>query len=184
LDGGFNPLFGKGSEDRAPMLKIALSFVVLAVLLMLAAPDIVARLSAVTQPRQQELPAEPGAPARVMVAADSRGHYQTEFNVNGRPLKAMVDTGASAVALTYEDGRALGLIRPGDRFDVPIQTGNGTIEAKRVFLNTVRVGGITAHNVEAIVMPEGALGVNLLGMTFLKKLKGFEIKNGRLILEQ
>ena len=166
------------------MLKLALSFAAFAILLALATPDFAARLSSLTSTKQEELPSSPGAPARVMVAADSRGHYQTDLIVNGKPLKALVDTGASTVALTYEDGRALGLIRPGDRFDVKIQTGNGTTEAKRVFLNTVRVGGITANNVEAIIGREGALGVNLLGMTFLKRIKGFEVRNGRLILEQ
>ena len=167
------------------MLKLALSFLALAVVLALATPDIAARLSAITQPKQEGLP--PGseeAVARVMVAADSRGHFATDLTINGRPMTALVDTGASAMTLTYDAGRELGLVRPADRYDVRIQTGNGTTHAKRVVLNNVRVGGISLANVEALIAQEGALGVNLLGMTFLSKLRTFEIRNGRLVLEQ
>jgi aspartyl protease family protein len=99
-------------------------------------------------------------------------------------MKALVDTGATVIALTYEDGRSLGLVRPGDRYEIRMQTANGTTGAKRVTLNSVRVGGISLSNVEATVAQEGALNVNLLGMSFLRKLRTFEIQNGRLVLEQ
>ena len=50
-------------------------------------------------------------------------------------------------------------------------------------LNRVEVGGVTVRNVAALILPDEALGQNLLGMTFLSKLR-WEQKNGKLILEQ
>jgi aspartyl protease family protein len=166
------------------MLRLVIGIVVAATIFALAAPDVTQRLLAMTEPAPAVEPQKPGAPARVTLNADRRGHFETQLTVNGRPVKAMVDTGATLIALTYEDGRALGLVRPGDRYELKLQTANGTAGAKRVTLNNVRLGGISLSNVDGIVAQEGALGVNLLGMSFLKKLRSFEMQNGRLVLEQ
>jgi aspartyl protease family protein len=166
------------------MFRLVFAFVAFALVLALTVPDLTKIVVAKLQTRQEEQKPAPGGKARVMLAAVGRGHFETDLVVNGRPLKAMVDTGASVVALTYEDGRALGLVRPGDSYDMKMQTANGVAGAKRVSLNNVRLGGISLSNVEGIVAQEGALGVNLLGMTFLKKLRTFEMQSGRLILEQ
>lgn len=169
------------------MFKWVIGIVVAAVVLALAVPGLTPRLLALLEPQPEAAPppaAGNSGPARVMLAADNRGHFETQLSVNGRPMKAMVDTGATVVALTYEDGRSLGLVRPGDRYEIKMQTANGTAGAKRVSLNTVRVGSISLSNVEAIVAQEGALSVNLLGMSFLRKLRTFEMQNGRLVLEQ
>jgi aspartyl protease family protein len=169
------------------VLKLVLGFAAIAVVLALAVPDLTARLVAMTEaPPAAKAPSSPekAGAARVTLSADQRGHFETNVTVNGRPMKAMVDTGATVIALTYEDGRSLGLVRPGDRYEIKMQTANGMSGAKRVVLNSVRIGGISLSNVEAIVGQEGALGVNLLGMSFLKKLRTFEMQGGRLILEQ
>jgi aspartyl protease family protein len=167
------------------MFKWVIGIVVGAVLLALAAPDLTARLEGVLEEKPAaETQAAVSGPARVMLSSDRRGHFETSVTVNGRPMKALVDTGATVIALTYEDGRSLGLVRPGDRYEIRMQTANGTTGAKRVTLNSVRVGGISLSNVEATVAQEGALNVNLLGMSFLRKLRTFEIQNGRLVLEQ
>lgn len=167
------------------MLRLALGLAAVAVVLALAAPDLVQRLVAATKVDRQAAPAAAsGGPARVFLSADRRGHFETDLSVNGRSLRALVDTGASLVALTWEDGRALGLIRPGERMDVRMQTANGVAGGKRVMLNSVRLSGITLANVEGVVAEEGALPVNLLGMTFLKRLRSFEMSGGRLLLEQ
>jgi aspartyl protease family protein len=168
------------------MFKWVIGIVVAAVLFALAAPDLTARLEALlkTEPADKPPAATASGPARVMLSSDRRGHFATSVTVNGRPMKALVDTGATVIALTYEEGRSLGLVRPGDRYEIKMQTANGTAGAKRVTLNSVRLGGISLSNVEAIVAQEGALAVNLLGMSFLRKLRTFEIQNGRLILEQ
>ncbi|MBY0530657.1 MAG: TIGR02281 family clan AA aspartic protease [Xanthobacteraceae bacterium] len=120
----------------------------------------------------------------VRIRSDRSGHYVTEVDFNGRRLRAIVDTGATLIALRYEDARALGLITPSDRFDIKVSTANGTARAKRITLRSVRIGSIQIENVEAMVLDEGMLGQNLLGMSFLKRLARFEFKKGVLELER
>lgn len=118
---------------------------------------------------------------RVTLKADSRGHFQAQASINGRAVPVMVDTGATSVALRYEDAGALGVrpLMPTD-YTVPIATANGTARAARVTLAEVRVGDVRVKNVEALVMPERALGTNLLGMSFIRRLKNVELAGGRL----
>lgn len=120
----------------------------------------------------------------VRIRSDYSGHYVSDVEFNGRRMRAIVDTGATLIALRYEDARNLGLITPSDRFDIKVSTANGTARAKRVTLRSVRLGSIRIENVEAMVLDEGALGQNLLGMSFLKRLTRFEFKKGVLELER
>ena len=64
-----------------------------------------------------------------------------------------------------------------------ISTANGIVAAASVRLAEVKVGDIAVRGVEALVLPPGKLGTSLLGMSFLKRLGGFEIAQGRLILK-
>jgi aspartyl protease family protein len=120
----------------------------------------------------------------VRIRSDRSGHHVTDVDFNGRRLRAIVDTGATLVALRYEDARALGLVTPSDRFDIQVSTANGSARAKRVQLRSVRIGSIQIENVEAMVLDQGALGQNLLGMSFLRRLARFEFKKGVLELER
>lgn len=134
-----------------------------------------------------------GAPARaiaaggrrVTLAADSRGHFQTEAAINGRSVTVMVDTGATSVALRQEDVAPLGLrpLLPAD-FTVPISTANGNARAARITLSEVRIGDVRVRNVEALVVPERTLATNLLGMSFIRRLSNVEMTAGRLTFVQ
>jgi len=120
----------------------------------------------------------------VRIPADRAGHYVTEAEINGRSFRVMVDTGASLVILRYEDARALGLIYGSDKFDIAVQTANGAAKAIRVKLNNVRLGSISLDDVDALVMEEGLLNTNLLGMTFLRRLSRYEVRGDTLVLER
>lgn len=165
------------------MFKLTLAIAALTVVLALSTPEFTKRWSS-SKSTQTEVAVADGAAARVMVTADRRGHFEADITINGRNFPALVDTGATAVALTFETGRDLGLVQANDRYDIQIQTSNGTTGGKRVLLNSVRVGGISLQNVEGVVMQKGALATNLLGMSFLKRLRTFEMRSGRLVLEQ
>lgn len=137
------------------------------------------------EPQQTEPVAKDNdAGGYVRIRSDRSGHYVSDVDFNGRRFRAIVDTGATLVALRYEDARALGLITPSDRFDIRVNTANGVARAKRVQLRSVRVGPIQLENVEAMVLDEGMLGQNLLGMSFLRRLARFEFKRGVLELER
>jgi aspartyl protease family protein len=171
------------------MLRSILLLVGLVIAAALFAPDFLSKLAEQRETAAVATPAEPQASRAdhggvVRLSADGRGHYVTRVEVNNRTLEVLVDTGASLVALRYEDARSLGVVFPGDRFDVRVRTANGEGRAKRVQLRSVSIGPITIRDVEALVAEEGALGVNLLGMSFLKKLSRFEVQRGELVLER
>ena len=111
------------------------------------------------------------APERqqVILAADPRGHFVTEGAVNGTPVRFLVDTGATAIALPGRDADRLGIdYRKGQRGMT--QTANGPAVVYRVTLDRVRLGGIELTMVDAVVIERG-LDIALLGMSFLNRLE-------------
>ena len=105
----------------------------------------------------------------VVLAADSKGHFLAEGSINGGAVRFILDTGATSVVLPAVDAGRLGLDyrkgRPG-----LVQTANGTAPAWRVKLDSVRLGDIELHNVDAIVLEQG-LDIALLGMSFLNRVE-------------
>jgi aspartyl protease family protein len=128
-------------------------------------------------------PATPALSGTLRLRDRGDGHFEVEGRIGARRVPFLVDTGATLVALTWETGRDLGLVAPGDAMDVRISTANGAIQAKRVVIERLRLDGIELPSVEAMVLPRGALSVNLLGMSFLSRLRHFEISRGTLLLE-
>jgi aspartyl protease family protein len=115
--------------------------------------------------------------------ADSRGHFLVDAEIDGTTVKAMVDTGASAVALSYEDADNAGLRPRSLEYNIPISTANGVVNAARVSLRRVEVDGVEVRDVEGLVLPEGAFNGTLLGMSFLSRLRSFKVEDGVLYLE-
>jgi aspartyl protease family protein len=121
---------------------------------------------------------------RVTISADASGHYLVDARINGRAVSAMVDTGATVVALSTETARRLGINPPRSAFTRPVATANGIVDAAPATLSEIRIGRIVVRNVEALVIPGDSLAVDLLGMSFLGRLQKFESSGGRLILFQ
>lgn len=109
-----------------------------------------------------------GGGQAVTLVSDGRGHFITMGTINGATVRFMVDTGATSVALGASDARRANL-DPGNGRPVMIQTANGVIQARVVQLNTVQVGEVTLHNVEATVAGHDMPQV-LLGMSFLNRM--------------
>jgi aspartyl protease family protein len=134
----------------------------------------------------QAMPVEP-APSNsrsVVVPPDRDGHFRVEGHVDGRRLNFMVDTGASVIALTEQDAAMLGLHPAQREFTSQVRTANGTVNAAPVRLDRVEIGDVTVRDVSALVLPDGALTDNLLGLSFLSRLHHFEYASGKLVLEQ
>lgn len=119
----------------------------------------------------------------VTIKRGDNGHYMTEAVVDGRRIDFMVDTGASVIALRERDAARLGIHPVANEYTAQVSTANGVVRAARVELNRVEVGGVEVRNVAALVLPDEALGQNLLGMSFLSRLR-WEQRNGKLVLEQ
>ncbi|MET7244308.1 TIGR02281 family clan AA aspartic protease [Methylobacterium sp. EM32] len=124
----------------------------------------------------------PGRGDEVVIARRVDGGFTVQAKVNGRAQAFAFDTGASAVVLTAETAAQLGLHPGPGAFRVQVQTANGRTAAAPVVLDTVAVGPITETRVAALVTKPGALGVNLLGMSFLERLNSYEVRGSRLIL--
>lgn len=118
----------------------------------------------------------------VEIRAARNGNFYTDANINGTGMKVLVDTGASFIALTYKDAEALSLDPLNLDYSMKVHTANGVSTAAPVELDEVTVAGITVNNVQAIVSRPGALGITLLGMSYLSRAGGFRIAGDRLIL--
>lgn len=107
------------------------------------------------------------AQASTVLQADGRGHFFAEAMVNGKPVRMLVDTGASLIALPASDAQRMGIDyrrgQPG-----MVSTANGMAPAYRVRLDTVRVGDLELSQVDALVQEQG-LPLALLGMSFLNR---------------
>jgi aspartyl protease family protein len=103
------------------------------------------------------------------LAADRNGHFLTQGAINGNPVRFLVDTGATAIALPAREAERLGLdYRKGVRGMT--QTANGPVAVWRVTLDRVGLGGIELRMVEAVIIEQG-LDIALLGMSFLNRVE-------------
>ncbi|HYM01990.1 MAG TPA: TIGR02281 family clan AA aspartic protease [Stellaceae bacterium] len=114
--------------------------------------------------------------------ADSRGHFFVDGEINGAPMRFLVDTGATLVALTPDDARAAGIAHSSLRFSEVMTTAHGEARAALTTLRSVRLGQLSVEEVPAVVMEE-PMAMSLLGMSFLKRLDAYTIRDGRLIIE-
>jgi aspartyl protease family protein len=135
------------------------------------------------QPNASAAPAT-AANGRLTVRPDNNGHFHIEGRVDGRRMEFVVDTGATVIAIPEREAALIG-IHPSRRdYTAQIKTANGTILGAPTRLDMVEVGGLIVRNVTAVIMPDTALSENLLGMSFLSRLRRFEFGEGRLVLEQ
>ena len=126
----------------------------------------------------------PTANRSISISRDARGHFQTDARIDGQRIDFMVDTGASVVALNEKSAARFGLRPSRGEYNATVSTANGTIKAARARIAMMDVGGLIVRDVEAMVLPDEALSENLLGLSFLSRLKRFEYANGRMVLEQ
>lgn len=120
----------------------------------------------------------------VRLGADPLGQYTSDVEINGSRIHMLVDTGASSVALSYEDAAAIGVYPAPADYKFAVSTANGTAHVARATLRQVRLGSVVVYDVEALVGERGALSTSLLGMTFLSKLSRIEVASGALVLHQ
>jgi aspartyl protease family protein len=133
--------------------------------------------------QEQHIEEMPQILAMTELTAGSNGHFVAIAAINGKDIKVLVDTGASAVALSYDDAEKVGLRPRSLDFNIPVATANGVANAAQVTLRKVEVDGVKVENVQGIVLPEGAFKGTLLGMSFLAKLRGFKVEDGVLTLK-
>ena len=118
----------------------------------------------------------------VAIRRSSDGHFRLTATVEGKPIRFLVDTGASLVALSPDDARAIGFDTDRLQYGLRIQTANGTAWSAGVTLAEITAGPIRARNVRAAVSQRG-LSESLLGLAFLNRLSGYEVRGDTMILK-
>jgi aspartyl protease family protein len=122
----------------------------------------------------------PQAIHQLVYRADALGHILITAKVNGAPVQFLVDTGATLVSLTAQDASAAGLKTSELTFDQTVHTGNGPVHAAFTELREIRVEQLEIEHVSAAVID--SLKQSVLGMSFLSRLKGFEVHDGALTI--
>jgi aspartyl protease family protein len=115
--------------------------------------------------------------------SDARGHFSASIEVNGINIQTLVDTGASMVAFGASDAERAGIRPSQSDYKYKSQTANGEVAMARVIVPRMRLGSIELENIEAAVLPDGALNGTLLGMSFLRRLQ-VQTENGIMVLKQ
>ena len=118
----------------------------------------------------------------VAIRRSSDGHFRLTAEVDGKSIRFLVDTGASLVALSPGDARAIGFDTERLQYGLRIQTANGTAWSAGVSLGEIAVGPIRARDVRAVVSQSG-LHESLLGLAFLNRLSGYEVRGDTMILK-
>lgn len=139
------------------------------------------RLAPPPRAQMAALPA-PAAASDASIRKSADGHYWAEAMVDGKAVRFLVDTGATAVSLTLDDARRLGIDTAHLTYGYDVITADGKARAAAVKLASVSIAGARVDNVDAFVIEKG-LTASLLGMSYLGRLRAFEATQSALILK-
>ncbi|MDP2122399.1 MAG: TIGR02281 family clan AA aspartic protease [Hoeflea sp.] len=120
--------------------------------------------------------------AAVSIRKSINGHFQAKGLVNGQPVDFLIDTGATAIALSHADAIRIGFSDADLSYTLVISTANGRARAAQVRLDSVDVGSIGRTGLRALVAEPGQLDQSLLGMNFISSLTAFEMRRDEVIL--
>lgn len=120
---------------------------------------------------------------RMEVPLDESGHAQLTAEVDGEPVRFIVDTGATTLALSERDARRVGIDTDTLAYLGEASTANGIVRTADVTLGRITVGEVTDEDVPAVVI-DGDLDQSLMGMTFLRRFARVSLEGDMLVLER
>lgn len=119
-----------------------------------------------------------GEEVRIRLAPD--GHFWAKVTINGVERRMLIDSGATITAFSQKTADAAGIDADPGLVPVVMQTANGVAQARTGTVGELHVGNIVARNLKVVTSP--SLGVDILGMNFLSKLKSWRVENNILVL--
>lgn len=120
----------------------------------------------------------------VRIRKNEQGQFIARGDIDGTQTAFLIDSGASTVILRQSDARKAGIDTSSLSYSVPVQTANGETTAAAVRLRSLTIGTIRMEGVEALVAEPGSLNENLLGMTFLRRLRSYEFSGDFITLRE
>src|SRR4051794_24557517 len=108
------------------------------------------------------------------------GHFYADVRINGNPAHMLIDTGASGIALSRDDARAVGLATSIGMNDVVGEGADGVVRGEYVKLDRVELGPLSASGLDAVVLNSGQQ--SLLGQSFLSKFSSVQIEGNKMVL--
>lgn len=126
--------------------------------------------------------AVPQQDGTLLIVRDASGHFVLDGRVNGSRTQFLLDTGASAVVLTYDDARRAGFKEQDLTFSVPVSTANGRALVAPIKIDTITIGDHTLRGIRGFVGREGSLEASLFGLSALDRLQGWRIEGDKLIM--
>ena len=118
----------------------------------------------------------------IAIRAGRDGHFRVEALVDGRPVRFLVDTGATSIVLSRGDATRLGYDPERLRYTLRMETANGTVRAAPIRLDRIEIGALRLDGLPAIVNEAEMSGSSLLGIGFLRRLRSYEVRDGELVL--
>lgn len=108
------------------------------------------------------------------------GHYWLMVGINGKPVRFMVDSGATMTAINATTAKEVGV--EADGYPIILSTANGRLAAKRANVRSLTVG---PHRIEnhPVVVSERFGDVNLLGMNFLNSMQSWRVEANKMVLQ-
>jgi len=170
------------------MVRSALIWVIVFLILMIGyniryeLQDIGAKMTAGLIPASPLSAFDEEGRSTVTVRRMENGHFAADAEVNGTVVHFMMDTGASRIVLTARDARRIGIDMAKLHYNYPVSTANGSTYYARIALDSIKLGTIRRESLYAYVAREGELDISLLGMDFLNRLSGYNVRGDRLIL--
>lgn len=123
-------------------------------------------------------------PRSVLLRKTRNGQFVARGEINGQDIDLIVDTGAASVMLRHADAERAGIDTSALAFTTPVETANGAVYAAPARIRTLSIGAIRLDGVEALVAKPGSLNENLLGMSFLRRLRSYNIAGDFMTLRQ
>ena len=123
---------------------------------------------------------QPAQPDTIILERSGDGHFYADAEVNGETIRMLVDTGASAIALSREDARRAGIGTSVGMLEVVGQGASGDVHGEVVTIDRIALGNIVAEEFDAVVLDQGEM--SLLGQSFLGNFDSVEITGDRMIL--
>lgn len=181
-----------GLRDGSVIRRLAAPAVVLAGLIAAAIyflprvdlQPLLSRIAGADETTPSDAGQAPNSLKSVRIRRNVEGQFIARGVVNGTQVSFLIDTGASAIVLRQSEAERAGIDTSALAFTVPLKTANGETNAAAVRLRSLTVGSIRIEGLEALVAAPGSLNENLLGMTFLRRLRSYELTGDFITLRE